>query len=184
MQRMSATTADDREGGTVAEPQSNRYLAAAAEIADLAAKDQEMRRAAVADPSRWDAEVDRRHAARMKEIIAEIGWPTVSKVGRRAAHQAWLLVQHADHDVDFQRECLRLMNEAPEGEVSSAGVAYLEDRVRVNEGRPQRYGTQFHTNERGELVPRPIEDPEGLDQRRQAAGLERFAQYQQRIRTR
>jgi hypothetical protein len=86
--------------------------------------------------------------------------------------------------VDFQRECLRLMSEAPEGEVSRADIAYLEDRVRANEGRPQRYGTQFHTNECGELVPRPIEDPDSLDQRRQAVGLGSFAEYQQLIRTR
>ncbi len=173
-----------RAGDTVADPQSRRYLDIAAEIADLAEKDQEMRCAAMADPSRWDAEADRRHTARMKEILAEIGWPTTSKVGRLAAHRAWLLVQHADHDVDFQRECLRLMSEAPEGEVSRVDMAYLEDRVRVNDGRPQLYGTQFHLVERGELVPRPIEDPERLDQRRQAVGLESFAQYQQRIRTR
>ena len=161
---------------------AGRYPAIAAEIAEMAEKDQEMRRAAAAARSRWDADLDRRHTARMKEIVAQIGWPAASKVGRHTAHLAWLLVQHADQDVDFQRECLRLMREAPEGEVSRADAAYLEDRVRVHEGRPQLYGTQFHTDERGELVPLPIEDPGRLDERRAAAGLQPLAEYEQLIR--
>lgn len=165
-----------------AEGHGGRYPAIAAEIAWMAARDQEMRRAGVADPSRWDHEMDRRHTARMREIVAQIGWPGASQVGRDAAHEAWLLVQHADHDLAFQRDCLRLMREAPEGEVSGADLALIEDRVRVNEGRPQCYGTQFYTDEHGELVPRPIDDPARLDERRAAAGLPPFAEYERALR--
>jgi hypothetical protein len=68
-------------------------------------------------------------------------------------------------------------------EVCAAHLAYLEDRVRVAEGRPQRFGTQFHTDKRGSLVPAtPIEEPEGLDERRAAAGLEPFAAYREAMR--
>jgi hypothetical protein len=53
----------------------------------------------------------------------------------------------------------------------------LTERVRVNEGREQLYGTQFagFKDEAGE--PWPIEDPRALDQRREAAGLEPFSGY-------
>ena len=154
--------------------------------ATVAAKTSNARVAFFIEPNQWltffrDPE-GAFTTARMKEIVAQIGWPAASKFGRHTAHLAWLLVQHADQDVDFQRECLRLMREAPEGEVSRADVAYLEDRVRVHEGRPQLYGTQFHTDERGELVPRPIEDPGRLDERRAAAGLQPLAEYEQLIR--
>lgn len=159
-----------------------QYPGIAAGIAWMAERDQEMRRAGVADPSKWDHEMDRRHTARLSEIVAQIGWPGASQVGRDAAHKAWLLVQHADHDLAFQRDCLRLMREAPEGEVAGADLALLVDRVRVNEGRPQCYGTQFYTDERGELVPRPIEDPERLDERRAAVGLPPFAEYERALR--
>lgn len=65
------------------------------------------------------------------------------------------------------------MKSLPEDEVSSANIAYLEDRVRVNHGLPQLYGTQFYKE--GELFgPRPIEDIANLDARRAAAGLEPF----------
>lgn len=42
--------------------------------------------------------LDRRHTARMQEIVAKFGWPGKSLVGRDGAKAAWLLVQHADHD--------------------------------------------------------------------------------------
>ena len=36
--------------------------------------------------------LDKVHTARMKQIIAEIGWPTITKVGKDGAFDAWLLV--------------------------------------------------------------------------------------------
>jgi hypothetical protein len=47
---------------------------------------------------------------------------------------------------------------------------------------PQLYGTQF-TVTGGEFGPHPIEDPQRLDERRAAAGLEPFADYEARMRT-
>ena len=118
----------------------------------------------------WDAAIDAKHTKRMREIVAEIGWPTVSKVGAEGASNAWLLVQHADHDVDFQEHCLQLMNEAPTGEVSVTDIAYLTDRVCVNRGRGQLYGTQF-TQEGGKHIPRMIEDEKNVDARRAKVGM-------------
>lgn len=118
----------------------------------------------------WDEAVDIKHTERMKEIVLEIGWPTVSKVGAEGASNAWLLVQHADHDVDFQEHCLELMKEAPAGEVGITDVAYLTDRVCVNRGRGQLYGTQF-TQEDGKHIPRAIEDEANIDARRAEVGM-------------
>jgi len=43
---------------------------------------------------------------RMKEIIAKYGWTGKSLVGTDGATAAWLLVQHSDRDVAFQRLAL------------------------------------------------------------------------------
>ncbi len=41
-------------------------------------------------------------------------------------------------------QCLLLMEQAvSKGEASAKDYAYLLDRVRMNQGRPQVYGTQF-----------------------------------------
>lgn len=141
----------------------------AAEIQTMVDVDQAMRERSEEDDF-WDEGVDSRNTARMKEIVEEIGWPTVSKVGKEAASSAWLLVQHADHDVAFQLHCLQLMQEASSSEVDRTDIAYLVDRVRVNQGQGQLYGTQF-TQENNQHIPRPIEDEEDVDERRAEIGM-------------
>jgi hypothetical protein len=118
--------------------------------------------------------VDQQHTERMKVIIAEYGWPGIALVGQMGAQAAWLLVQHADHDRPFQKACLALLAAAVgAGDAATQGLAYLTDRVRVAEGLPQVYGTQFH----GGDYPLTIEDPDDVDVRRAAAGLEPLAEY-------
>ena len=51
----------------------------------------------------------------------------------------------------------------------------LQDRIRVFEGKTQRYGTQLTVADDGTLSPNPIEDPDGVEERRRAVGLEPLA---------
>ncbi len=133
------------------------------------------------DPAAIDEleEIDRKNTARMKEIVAAHGWPGKSLVGEEGASNAWLLVQHADLDHEFQKECLALMEEAvKKGEATPVNLAYLTDRVLVAEGKEQLYGTQFIEID-GQLVPQPIEDEENVDRRRAAVGLGTLDEYRQ-----
>jgi inosine-uridine nucleoside N-ribohydrolase len=127
--------------------------------------------------------IDRDNTERMKRIVERYGWPGKSLVGQDGANAAWLLVQHADQDRAFQRRCLALMSvAAARGEVSKTDFAYLEDRVRVAENKPQRYGTQ--TREvNGKQVPDPIEDEAHVDARRAEAGMPPLANYLQLVNT-
>jgi hypothetical protein len=89
------------------------------------------------------AEHAQARVALLKQIVAEYGWPTISLVGEDGANAAWLVAQHADFDVPFQRQCLALVEEAYQrGEVSGMHLAYLTDRVLIAEHKPQLYGTQ------------------------------------------
>lgn len=128
---------------------------------------------------------DRENAARLKEIIDHIGWPTQTKVTVRGMNAAWWIAQHATQDVSFMRRCLALMKRA-EGDVSPWCIAYLEDRICVFDGRAQIYGTQLRLDVlSGEMSPFPIVNASGLDRRRAAVGLGPFADYiaqQQRTR--
>jgi len=147
-----------------------------AEIERMVRIDQNMRERNLQEEELWDEEIDRRNTRRMKEIVAQIGWPTVSKVGESGVHNAWLLVQHADHDVVFQEECLALMKKESSGEVDITDIAYLEDRVRVNKGQQQLYGTQF-TEKGGQRVPKPVEDESEVNTRRKEMGLDTIEEY-------
>ena len=156
----------------------------AAEIVAMAEADQRMRAAAADQVAVWDKNVDLRNTARMREIIAEIGWPTRSKVGDAAEHSAWLLVQHADADRAFQRDCLELMRAHAPDDVCAKHLAYLEDRIRTAEGEPQRYGTQMRKGAAGEWEPQILEDPGRVDELRAAVGLGPLSEYVAGIRGR
>lgn len=121
--------------------------------------------------------LDAANTARLRDIVSEIGWPTRSKVGELAEHRAWLLLQHADADRDFQRSCLELMHREPADEVCPQHIAYLEDRLAVADGRAQRFGTQLHPTFGGDLAPFAIDDPEHVDERRSEVGLPSLAEY-------
>lgn len=141
------------------------------EINLMCAVDQELREKNLESGDEyWDEDVDIRNTRRMKEIVQSIGWPTISKVGAETASNAWLLVQHSDHDVEFQEHCLSLMKESNEGDVDKHDIAYLEDRIRVNQGCGQLYGTQFK-QEGGQHMPLPIEDEQNVDIRRAEMGM-------------
>lgn len=127
------------------------------------------------------AEADGRHTERLCQIVDSYGWPGKSMVGENGAHAAWLLVQHADRAPDFQARCLKLMSAAGIGEVDVTDLAYLTDRVRVNAGQPQVYGTQFWTDENGKFGPRLLEDEYAVDERRTEVGLGPLAEYRQQM---
>lgn len=156
----------------MASDHTDSFPSIASEIIQMSERDQAMRKS-----STWDSSVDIENTKRMKEIIEQIGWPTISKVGERASDMAWLLVQHADLDRQFQQMCLELLKAQPAGEIKPANIAYLEDRVRVGDKRPQLYGTQFYTDEKGTFGPKPIEDLDHIDERRKAVGLGTMAEY-------
>jgi hypothetical protein len=128
---------------------------------------------------------DAGNLARLREIVREHGWPGRTLVGSDGVGAVFLLVQHADRDVAFQKEYLSWLERAfRTGEVSpQAGeaLALLTDRVRTNEGRPQLYGTQVLIQDGGVIV-QPIEDERNVDVRRAELGLPPLAEYLKQLR--
>jgi hypothetical protein len=122
--------------------------------------------------------VDEENTRWLKSQLDQGGWFTISKYGADADMAAWLLVQHADRDVAFQADVLRILEPfVATGETARISYAYLYDRVAVNSGRPQRYGTQGLCTAAGVWQPREVEQPEKLDERRAAVGLGPEADY-------
>jgi hypothetical protein len=123
-------------------------------------------------------EVFSRNMARLKEIIKAHGWPGRTLVGRDGARAAWLIAQHSDADPEFQKRCLRMLMDAAMVEQTSwRHVACLFDRIAVNRGDLQRYGTQGRCIVAGEWQPYPIKNAERVDERRADVGLEPLGDY-------
>lgn len=122
--------------------------------------------------------VDAANLPEIRRIVADHGGlPRARQVGADGVAAAWLLVQHADGDADFQRQVLDgIMPLVESGEVSAHDFVLLTDRVLVNAGKPQRYGSQLAAVD-GKWQPKPMEAPERVDQRRAAVGQMPLADY-------
>ncbi|HQR43689.1 MAG TPA: hypothetical protein PLX97_13435 [Gemmatales bacterium] len=124
--------------------------------------------------------LDADNTAWLKKHVNQHGFPTISEVGKDGANGAWLLVQHADAQPAFQRQCLDLMTKLPRHERDGKNLAYLTDRVLLAEGKKQLYGTQFIKDAEG-WKPKPIEDEANVDQRRADVGLSTLAEYAKQL---
>jgi C-terminal processing protease CtpA/Prc len=111
-----------------------------------------------------------------KRVVDKWGWPKESQIGRIATHDFWLIVQHAT-DQDFQSHCLGLLERAvQEGEASKIDYAYLDDRVRMHQKRPQLYGTQLiQVGDEYRLW--PILEPEKVEARRREMDMQPLSEY-------
>jgi len=78
----------------------------------------------------------------LKEIIEKYGWPSEELVGTKGEFSAWLIAQHSP-DVIFQEKCLNLLKKLPLTKERKEHIEYLTDRILVNKGEKQIYGTQF-----------------------------------------
>jgi hypothetical protein len=153
-----------------------------AELENMFELDQKMRRTlnglSVEERTRVFAqirEVDLRNQARLDEIFSQVAWPKASVFGARAAEAAFLIVQHSNQAMMKKYfEAMRLASE--EGELSKSSFALLVDRVRMNDGKMQLYGSQFRSMPMSnEFCVWPVEDWDNLDKRRAAMGLGTFA---------
>ena len=113
--------------------------------------------------------VDEESATYVQGLLSDYDWIDIPRFTRSVSQQAWTLVQHADDHLDLQKRALSRMEPYLEtGGVLKRNYAYLWDRVAVNSGELQRYGTQpdWGSCEEGVLTLMPMESPETVDERR------------------
>jgi hypothetical protein len=113
------------------------------------------------------------NAARLRDLIARHGWPAEDIAGKDGAEAAWFIAQHAIGEPEFQQQVLQLLTDsAAEGRTPAWHAAYLEDRIALYEGRPQRFGSQWLDDPRdGRLLPWKLVDPEHVNELRASVGL-------------
>jgi hypothetical protein len=153
-----------------------------AELIQMDEHDQTVRAQLAADGTLFDgynprmAAVHDLNAARLRVLIEQDGWPTERLVGTDGAQAAFRIAQHSINHPAFMRQCRQLLDDASaRGEVPRSHYAHIDDRIRVYEGRPQRYGTQWYTGPDGP-TPYPLEDAGQVDGWRAQLGLPSVAE--------
>jgi len=106
---------------------------------------------------------------KLNDLLDDFGWPSVSEVPEIAIDGATLIVQHADHDMrvkffPYVSEAFR------RGEVDPLLYAKMKDRILIEKGKEQLYGTQIEIiNFENKLL--PLKNPENVNKRREKIGL-------------
>ncbi len=118
------------------------------------------------------ATLHNQNAEKLNQIIDQIGYPTIDKVGKEANEAAWLIIQHAIGKPDFMKKCKTLLEKAvAENKSPKINLAYLTDRIAVFENKPQLYGTQFDWDQNAVLSPNTFDDLTKVNERRESIGL-------------
>lgn len=161
-----------------------------AQLESIYEKDQQVRREFIAAREKlgMDSEevkelgqkmeqIDQENQDKVVALIDAHGWPGKSMVGVMASSAAFLVIQHAPKEV--MEKYLPLLREAAaKGEASKNHLAMMEDRVRMNKGLPQLYGSQLQLNpetKQWELY--AVEDEANVDKRRAEMGLGPLKDY-------
>jgi hypothetical protein len=125
-------------------------------------------------------ELDSQNTARMRSIIKKFGWPGAELVGWDGTEAAFTLVQHSAHSL--QKELLPLVKKKfKAGIIRGPNYALFVDRVRVDDGKPQVYGSKAKPFDQWNVEPAlyPIADEANVDKRRAQVGLSSLAEYRQ-----
>ena len=109
------------------------------------------------------------------DLLEKYGWPTSSQVTEYAAAGAALIINHSSFEL--RQKYFPLLEEAfKNGEAQPLRYAKMKDRLLVEQGKEQLYGTQIKFEDlRRELY--PIENPKFVNKRRKEIGLGPLAPY-------
>ena len=118
--------------------------------------------------------------AELMTMVPEEGWFYRSQWGDQAAGAAFLIVQHSN--VEAWRRFVPVLEPlVATGEVDGPSYALMFDRLAMNEGRLQRYGSQMNCVD-GRWALAPLEDPANVEALRQAMGFpETLTEYTARF---
>jgi hypothetical protein len=104
---------------------------------------------------------DRKRRKRVSEIIDKGGLKIAADY-----HHAALIFQHGETTADYKKANELAKKGMEMGDERSKWLyAATLDRLLISQGKPQKYGTQFKKNQKGEWKIEPV-DPETTDEER------------------
>jgi hypothetical protein len=107
-------------------------------------------------------------------IIEQCGMPTVKEVGKNNVFIIWLALQHAEKK--YRKKYFPHIEKAVNnGDLPKEQYALMKDRILMDEGKPQIYGTQIKNGKLYKLA-----SPETVNERRKEMGMEPIEKYLKR----
>lgn len=115
----------------------------------------------------------------LEEILNKYGYPGYDLVGKEGEKNYWVMAQHCDFAPAFQAKVLeKLKQQVENGNADGRNYGLLTDRVNLNTGKKQFFGTQVkYVRETGQAIPKPLKDSLNVNGRRKLVGLEPIEEY-------
>lgn len=114
--------------------------------------------------SRWEQKWEKykdsvftENKTKVEKMFNDYGFLGFDKVGTDGSNDFWLIVQHSDKFPEFQKKVLKEMDKNVKRKNANANnYAYLFDRIQVNSGLKQKFGTQlkYETEKTGRAIPK------------------------------
>lgn len=122
--------------------------------------------------------VDQDNSYWLETVLSNQGWE-FSANAKDIGDAAWLLTQHSDRRLEFQQFMLTELKEnANTLELDRRKIALLEDRIAINSGELQSYGTQGRCSASGDWRPFQTAAPrEEVGALRREVGLPPLEEY-------
>lgn len=120
--------------------------------------------------------IDHEIQARVVSLLEKCGWPQKAIVGEKGMTAVFLVIQHASKALR-EKYFPIITASAEKGELGLPAVAMMEDRMLMENGKKQKYGTQLISYNNGPLQLHPIEDEANVNRRRSAMGMGTIEEY-------
>ena len=117
------------------------------------------------------AKEDHRNQELVISIIEKCGMPRLKEVWQRQMDAIWLGLQHSTKDIR-KKYFPQIEKAVKNGDLSKQQYALMKDRILMDEGKPQIYGSQI---ENGKLY--KLENPKTINERRKEMGMEPIDDY-------
>jgi hypothetical protein len=124
-----------------------------------------------------NSDIDRENQQTVVSVIENCGFPTAKEHGHKSVQAIFLVIQHAGKGLR-EKYFPFIKKSADKGDLQWSTVALMEDRMLMDRGEKQKYGSQVRKeNGSDEWTLYPIQDPENVNQRRAKIGLGPIEEY-------
>ena len=117
------------------------------------------------------AKEDHRNQELVVSIIEKCGMPTVKEVFEKQMIAVWLALQHSTKEIR-KKYFPQIEKAVKNGDLSKQEYALMKDRMLMDEGKLQIYGSQIKNGKLYEL-----ENPKTVNERRKEMGMEPIEDY-------
>jgi hypothetical protein len=139
-------------------------------LQDVYESDQRVRTQKV--PFKEVVEVNHENLEIVISFLENCGMPSINEVSNQQLGAIWLVLQHSIHPEYTKKYFPNIEKAVNNGDLKKEQYALMKDKILMNEGKPQIYGSQIKSGKLYKLM-----EPEKVNSRRKEMDMEPIEDY-------